>query len=57
MSVSNGNQRRKGRVSGLFFVCVSDIIFRHKKVGVPADLDLVSTVRKMRGLEKPPPSD
>ena len=31
--------------------------FAHKKVGVPADLVLVSTVREMRGLEEPPPSD
>ena len=28
-----------------------------KKVGVPADLDLESTLKKMRGLEKPPLSD
>jgi hypothetical protein len=28
-----------------------------KEVGVPADLVLVSTIREMRGLEKPPPSD
>ena len=28
-----------------------------KKVGVPADLVLVSTIKEMRGLEEPPPSD
>ena len=34
-----------------FFACVS---CRHKKVGVPADLVLVSTCKEMRGLEEPP---
>jgi hypothetical protein len=40
----------EGHFGGLFF-CPK------KKVGVPADLVLVSTYKEMRGLEKPPPSD
>jgi len=44
------SQKRKGHPAVAFF-------FAQKKVGVPADLDLVSTIKEMRGLEKPPPSD
>jgi len=49
MSVSTRSNKEKA-AQAAFFV-------GHKKVGVPADLVLVSTIKEMRGLEKPPLSD
>jgi hypothetical protein len=50
MFVLARSKKEKAAQAAFFYV-------GHKKVGVPADLVLVSTVREMRGLEKPPPSD